>query len=85
MPIFHPNKWAIEHFSHANLGDTLRTYRLTNVAQQMATFSAESIAKACDGVDAQREGTYRLIKNEHVISHYIRRARFQCTEKNLEL
>ena len=40
------------------------------------------MARACNGVDAKLEGTYRLIRNEHVIPNNIRRAGFQCTAKN---
>ena len=82
MPIFHPKKWATEHFAHANLGDIRRTRRLLSVGQQIATFLGESMARACNGVDAKLEGTYRLIRNEHVIPNNIRRAGFQCTAKN---
>ena len=53
MPIFHPKKWATEHFAHANLGDIRRTRRLVSVGQQIATFSGESMARACNGVDAK--------------------------------
>lgn len=81
MSVFPPRQWAIEHFAHANLGDIRRTKRLTMVAEQAATLSGESIAKTCNGVDAQLEGTYRLLRNEHVIPAHIRRAGFQCTAK----
>ena len=83
MPMFDIKKWAIEHFAHANLGDIRRTQRLTQIAQQFANFSGRSVARACDGVDAKIEGTYRLLRNEHVIPNDIRRAGFQCTAKKV--
>ena len=81
MSLFQPKQWSIEHFAHADLGDIRRTNRLTLVAEQMATFSGKSIARTCNGVDAQLEGSYRLIRNKHVIPSIIRRAGFQCSAK----
>lgn len=81
MSVFQPKQWAMEHFAHANLGDIRRTKRLVMIAEQVATLSGESIAKTCNGVDAQLEGAYRLIRNEHVIPCRIRDAGFQCTAK----
>ena len=81
MSLFQPKQWSIEHFAHADLGDIRRTNRLTLLAEQIATFSGKSIARTCNGIDAQLEGSYRLIRNKHVIPSVIRRAGFQCSVK----
>ncbi|WP_081248463.1 IS4/Tn5 family transposase DNA-binding protein [Shewanella baltica] len=61
MSIFNSEKWAKDHFQHANLGDPHRTERFVNTAPNMAGSNGKSIARACRGHEAQLEGAYRLI------------------------
>jgi hypothetical protein len=79
MSIFNPEKWAKDHFQHANLGDSRRTERLVNTCANMAGSSGKSIARACRGHEAQLEGAYRLIRNQHVSPEMIRVAGFEHT------
>jgi hypothetical protein len=72
MSIFNPEKWAKDHFQHANLGDSRRTERLVNTCANMAGSSGKSIARACHCHEAQLEGAYRLIRNQHVSPEMIR-------------
>ena len=79
MSIFNPEQWAKDHFQHACLGDARRTQRLINTCADMAGSSGKSIAKSCIGNGSKLEGTYRLIRNNHVSLEMIRAAGFEHT------
>ena len=79
MSIFNADKWAKDHFQHADLGDIRRTERLVNTSANMAGSSGKSIARACLGNEAKLEGSYRLIRNDNVSPEMIRVAGFEHT------
>ena len=67
------DRWAIEEFSGARLGDARRTKRLVKMACQVAQAPAGRVSEAVLGV-AEREGAYRLLEHEEVTAEKLCRA-----------
>jgi len=61
-------RWAVEQFEQADLGDRRLQKRLVTVAQRMAMAPSASLPKQ-QGAWSSTMATYRLLHNERVTSH----------------
>ncbi len=71
--------WAYETFKDSDLGDTRRTERLIKLASSHAQKMGASTVSCCDGDDAQIEGAYRFIRNDHIKASSIREGGYEAT------
>ena len=73
MNISSEERWAVEEFSGARLGDLRRTQRLVKVAAQVVQAPAGRVSEAVLGV-AEREGAYRLLEHREVTAEELCRS-----------
>lgn len=83
MLITNTEEWAIQSFSHCELGDKRRTQRLVKVAANLAGHIGQSLVKSCTS-EAEIEGAYRLLRNPDISSEAIAEAGFQTTAARAE-
>ena len=76
-------EWASFTFSKCNLGDKRRTARLVKTLENIASNVGQSIVRSSP-TDADVEGTYRLIRNDHVNADAIAEGGFQATAELAE-
>ena len=70
--------WAAFTFGQCNLGDKRRTQRLVRTAANMAKNIGQSVVKSSP-TSADSEGTYRLIRNQHISANEIAEGGFLAT------
>ncbi len=58
--------WALEEFGNAHLGHERRNTRLVSIAETLARVGGGTISSVFSDSDADREGAYRFVENNHV-------------------
>lgn len=75
--------WAEEEFGHAELGHARRTKRVISMAARLLEQPAGTVSKVF-GVDAEREGAYRFLRNDKVDADQLDLARNVACARRME-
>jgi hypothetical protein len=79
--LYNAQTWAEETFGSCELGDSRRRARVVAMASCLASHSGSSLSRACEGDEAKKEGSYRLLRNGHIGHEGIAAGGFESTVK----